>query len=51
MKMRNDIAVDRVVDLIRLRVVRDRVRHEGNLGKKNRCAARHRARTSRRDGL
>ena len=34
MEMRNDIAVDRVVDLIRLRVVRDRVRHEGNLGKK-----------------
>ena len=35
MEMRNDIAVDRVVDLIRLRVVRDCVRHEGNLGKKN----------------
>ena len=34
MEMRNDIAVDRVVDLIRLRVVRDRVRHEGDLGKK-----------------
>ena len=34
MEMRNDIALDHVVDLIRLRVVRDRVRHEGNLGKK-----------------
>ena len=40
MEMRNDIAVDRVVDLIRLRVVRDRVRHEGNLGKKPlRCSS------------